>query len=198
MKFKFEVGDLFKLPNILCYFRILMVPLFLYIYFTASEPGDYYLATGVVMVSGLTDFLDGQIARRCNMITDLGKIIDPVADKLMQLAMLVALTIRIKYMYLLVIYLLIKESATAATGFFVLRCKQRRLNGAKWYGKVCTTLLYISMLVLVAFPDLDINIQNILLIVCAAGLTLAFVMYMRLYMIMVADANAGRNDKILY
>ena len=66
---------------------------------------DYYVATLVVMLSGITDFLDGQIARRCNMITDLGKIIDPAADKLMQLAMLVALTVRVKYMYLLVIFL---------------------------------------------------------------------------------------------
>ncbi|MFR4338952.1 MAG: CDP-alcohol phosphatidyltransferase family protein [Lachnospira pectinoschiza] len=92
MKFKFEVKDLFKLPNILCYIRIALVPLFVYLYFTAEEPVDYYVATLVVMLSGITDFLDGQIARRCNMITDLGKIIDPAADNL-QLAMLVTLAI---------------------------------------------------------------------------------------------------------
>ena len=80
MKFKFEIKDLFKLPNILCYLRILMVPLFLHVYFTAETPHDYYLATLIVLASGITDFLDGQIARRCNMITDLGKVIDPVAD----------------------------------------------------------------------------------------------------------------------
>ena len=83
MKFKFEIADLFKLPNVLCYIRILLVPLFLYVYFMAGEPKDYYMATGIVLLSGMTDFLDGQIARRCNMITDLGRIIDPVADKLM-------------------------------------------------------------------------------------------------------------------
>ena len=83
MKFKFELGDLIKIPNILCYLRILMVPLFLHIYFTAERPQDFYLATLVVMLSGLTDFFDGQIARRCNMITDLGRIIDPLADELM-------------------------------------------------------------------------------------------------------------------
>jgi len=99
MKFKFEVKDLFKLPNILCYIRIALVPLFVYLYFTAEEPVDYYVATLVVMLSGITDFLDGQIARRCNMITDLGKIIDPAADKLMQLAMLVTLAINIPYVH---------------------------------------------------------------------------------------------------
>ena len=80
MRFKFEMKDLVKLPNILCYIRIAMVPWFLYVYFTAVEPKDYYFATLIVLASGLTDFLDGQIARRCNMITDLGKLIDPIAD----------------------------------------------------------------------------------------------------------------------
>ena len=88
-------------PNILCYLRILMVPLFFYIYYNATKPYEYYIATAVVMLSGLTDFFDGRIARKYNMITDLGKIIDPVADKLMQFAMLIALTFSIKNMYLL-------------------------------------------------------------------------------------------------
>ena len=190
MKFKFELGDLIKIPNILCYLRILMVPLFLHIYFTAERPQDFYLATLVVMLSGLTDFFDGQIARRCNMITDLGRIIDPLADKLMQLAMLVALTVRVKYMYLLVI--------SAVTGFFVMKFAKKRLNGAKWYGKVCTAILYVVMLALVAFPQMEVHVQDILLLVCAGALMLAFVMYVRLYIIMIVDARNGRNEKILY
>lgn len=198
MKFKFEIGDLFKLPNILCYLRILMVPWFLGVYFTAEVPTDYYMATFIVLLSGITDFLDGQIARRCNMITDLGRIIDPIADKLMQLAMLVALTIKVRYMYLLVIYLLIKEAVTLMTGALVIKLYKRRLNGAKWYGKVCTAVLYVIMLVLVAFPQIDAAVQNILLIVCAGCLTLAFVMYIRLYVIMIKDARSGRNNKVLY
>ena len=198
MKFKFEIGDLFKLPNILCYIRIVMVPIFLHIYFTATEQRDYYMATGVVLASGITDFLDGQIARRCNMITDLGRIIDPVADKLMQLAMVVALTMKIKYMYLLVIYLIFKEIVTSVTGFIVIKMYERRLNGAKWYGKVCTALLYVVMLVLVAFPKIDTSVQNVLLVVCSGCLTLAFVMYMRLYFIMIMDAKHNRNEKVLY
>lgn len=198
MKFKFEIKDLFKLPNILCYLRILMVPLFLYIYFTAETQHDYYVATGVVMASGITDFLDGQIARRCNMITDLGRIIDPVADKLMQLAMVAALVFKIQYMYLLVIYLIIKEAVMAGLGFICMKTVHRRLNGAKWYGKVCTALLYVVMLVLVAFPQLNTTCQRVLLLVCAGGLTLSFVMYVRIYVIMIIDSKSGREDKVLY
>lgn len=198
MKFKFEVGDLFKLPNILCYIRIIMVPVFLHVYFTADQQRDYYVATGVVLASGITDFLDGQIARRCNMITDLGRIIDPVADKLMQLAMVVALTVKVRYMWILVLYLGLKEIITSVTALYVMKKCERRLNGAKWYGKVCTALLYVVMLVLVAFPKIDATVQNILLVVCAGGLTLAFVMYMRLYFIMITDAKYNRNEKVLY
>lgn len=196
MKFKFEIGDLFKIPNILCYLRILMVPLFLYLYFTAQSSSDYYVATLIVMLSGLTDFLDGQIARRCNMITDLGRIIDPVADKLMQLAMLVALTFSIKYMYLLVILLVVKEVVTSLMGYIILKSIRRRLNGAKWYGKVCTATLYVVMLVLVAFPGINSGVQNVLLVICAAGLFLSFIMYMRLYVIMIMDHRAGKEDKL--
>ncbi len=198
MKFKFELGDLIKIPNILCYLRILMVPLFLHIYFTADEQNDFYIATFVVMASGLTDFLDGQLARRLNMVTDLGRIIDPLADKLMQFAMLAALTVRVKYMYLLVIFLVVKELLTSILGFFVMRYAKRRLNGAKWYGKVCTAVLYVIMLALVAFPGMEKGLQEILLIVCACGLALAFVMYTRLYIIMLIDSKTGRNDKVLY
>lgn len=198
MKFKFEIGDLIKLPNILCYVRIAMVPLFLYVYFTAAEPKDYYMATFIVMLSGMTDFLDGQIARRCNMITDLGKIIDPVADKLMQFAMLVALTLNIRYMYLLVIFMMIKEAVSAITGFLVMRRKHRRLNGAKWYGKVSTTVLYMVMLVLIAFPHMEVNLQSVLITICAVALAFSFVMYMRIYFIMVRDSKCGNEEKVLY
>ncbi|MBQ4283152.1 MAG: CDP-alcohol phosphatidyltransferase family protein [Lachnospira sp.] len=198
MKFKFEFADLFKLPNILCYLRIAMVPIFLYVYFAATDQFDYYMATAVVIISGITDFLDGQIARRFNMITDLGKLIDPIADKLMQLAMLVALTIRIRYMYVLIIYLVIKEVVSTLTGFFVYKVYARRLDGAKWYGKVCTFLLYAVMLVLVAFPQMEVHVQGILIAVCAGSFTLAFVMYMRQYIIMAIDAKKHRNDEVLY
>ncbi len=198
MKFEFEFGDLFKIPNILCYIRILLVPLFLYIFFTAAEPKDYYIATSVVMISGATDFLDGQIARKFNMVTDLGKLIDPIADKLMQLAMVVALTYEIPYMYILVILFVLKECVTSVVGFIVLKTVKRRLNGAKWYGKVCTAVLYAVMLILVAFPHVDLMLQRCLLIVCAAALIMAFIMYVRLYAIMVLDAVKDRNDKVLY
>ena len=197
MNFKFKPGDLKAIPNILCYFRILMVPLFLYIYYNATHPYEYCLAAMVIIAAGLTDFFDGRIARKYNMITDLGRIIDPVADKLMQFAMLIALIYSVKNMYILVIYLIIKEVTLALAGLIAMNTIKRRLNGAKWYGKVCTAVLYVIMLVLVAFPQLDIHIQNIMLIICAAAITLSFIMYAGLYIKMFKDSKENKKD-VLY
>ena len=81
--------DLFKIPNILCYIRILLVPFFVYLYLS-----EYYWQSAIVLiVASLTDIADGYIARHFNMITDLGKFIDPVADNLMQFYMLFLITI---------------------------------------------------------------------------------------------------------
>ena len=197
MKFHFKIKDLVAIPNILCYLRIIMVGVFLYIYNTATSQNDYYIAMLVVMVAGITDFLDGRIARKFNMITDLGKVIDPVADKLMQFAMLITLTFNVKNMYMLTIYLIIKEVVLALIAFIILKTKGRRLNGAKWYGKVCTAVLHVVMLVFVAVPQLNAYLRNALLIVCAAAITLSFVMYIRLYIIMIKDSRHNTKN-VLY
>ena len=197
MEFHFKIKDLVAIPNILCYLRIIMVGVFLYIYNTATSQNDYYIAMLVVMVAGISDFLDGRIARKFNMITDLGKVIDPVADKLMQFAMLITLTFNVKNMYMLTIYLIIKEVVLALIAFIILKTKGRRLNGAKWYGKVCTAVLYVVMLVFVAVPQLNAYLRNALLIVCAAAITLSFVMYIRLYIIMIKDSRHNTKN-VLY
>lgn len=194
----FEISHLFKIPNLLCYIRIILVPVFCILFFAADTPGDYYMASGIVLISGVTDFLDGQIARRFNMITDLGKIIDPLADKLMQLAMLICLTIRIKFMYLLVIFLVVKELTMCIASIVIYRKYKKRLNGAKWYGKVCTAVLYAVMLTLVAFPKMNNYVQVILLIICASALALAFFMYIRIYIKMINDGNQGNKEFLIY
>ena len=183
----FEPGDLIKLPNILCYIRIILVPVFCWLYLNAGTPHDFAMAAVVVIVSGLTDFLDGQIARRCNMITDLGKVLDPIADKLMQLAMLVCATVRVHYMAVLVGVLVIKEIVTAVVGAVVIKTCRKRLNGAKWYGKVCTFVLYVIMIAFILLPDIPSNIRTILFALCLISLSVSFIMYIRIYAIMIAD-----------
>jgi len=194
----FEVNHLFKIPNLLCYIRIILVPVFCFAFLGANTAGDYYMAAGIVLISGFTDFLDGQIARRCNMITDIGKLLDPFADKLMQLAMLICLTIKIRFMYLLVIYLIVKEVSMCIAAVVIYKKYKKRLNGAKWYGKVCTAVLYAVMLTLIAFPGLNDYVQKSLLIVCLSALTLAFVMYIRIYIKMLNDTKLGSKEVVIY
>ena len=183
----FEIMDLIKIPNLLCYLRILLVPLFCFLYLNAVTQKDFVIAAAVVVISGVTDFLDGQIARRCNMITDLGKVIDPLADKLMQLAMLVCVAVRVHYMAILVGVLVVKEIVTAIIGAVVIKTCNKRLNGAKWYGKVCTFALYIIMVLMILLPNMPAEVQSVLFVLCLVSLAVSFCMYIRMYAIMIID-----------
>ena len=157
----FEMGDLIKIPNILCYLRIALVPLFCYIYLNAET----------------------------NMITDLGKVLDPLADKLMQFAMLVCVTVRVHYMATLVAVLIIKEIVMALIAAVVIKTCNKRLNGAKWYGKVCTFVILIMM------PDMPLPTQTILFAACFISLAVSFAMYIRIYTIMILDTKKYGNKE---
>ena len=85
MKFR----QLFAIPNLLCYLRIALIPYFVVTYLHAQEAIDYLYTALILAVMEITDFLDGFIARRYHMVTEIGKIIDPIADKLLQLTLLV-------------------------------------------------------------------------------------------------------------
>ncbi|MCD7894757.1 MAG: CDP-alcohol phosphatidyltransferase family protein [Erysipelotrichaceae bacterium] len=87
----FTKKEIFSIPNILSYFRIVLVPVFIYVYFHAESQQDHLLSAGILILSSLSDLFDGMIARRFDMITELGKLIDPIADKLTQLVVAIAL-----------------------------------------------------------------------------------------------------------
>jgi cardiolipin synthase len=139
-----------------------------------------------VAIGCITDFLDGYIARKFNLITEFGKFIDPVADKLMQASLLFVLIIKIEGMFLLVILFVIKETLMAAAGFAMYR-RGKKLDGAKWFGKVSTTVMYLVMLILVAVPSLNYWTATMLMLVCAGFLSLSFVLYMAEYIKMYKE-----------
>lgn len=112
--------DLKTVPNILSYIRILLVPLFAWLYLTANTDKQFYLAAVVLLASGLTDLADGFIARKFNMITDIGKVLDPAADKLTQLTVAICLCIRIPEMTLLLAVFIIKELLMAGGGLCLI------------------------------------------------------------------------------
>lgn len=179
-EFKITKSDLLSIPNILCYIRLLLIPLFVILYLRAETKNEYYLAGFVVLVASLTDFLDGFIARKFNMVTEFGKLLDPVVDKLMQASLLFVLLLKIDYMYILVIIFLVKEGVMAVTGFLFLR-KGRKFDGSKWFGKVSTTIFYITMLLLIIFPNLESRFIYSLMAICGASLIISFLLYGREY-----------------
>lgn len=177
---KITKKELFTVPNLMGYFRLFLIPVFLYIYWTAESSRDYYLAALVIGISGITDFLDGFVARKFNQVTELGKALDPIADKLTQGALVLALTARYPLMIALVVLFVIKEGYMLVMGIVFLR-KGKKLDGAMWFGKVCTATLYFVMFLLILFPQLPVLLVNILILTCGAVMLLALVLYIPVF-----------------
>lgn len=181
MKNKIQLKEVWSIPNILCYIRILLIPLFIWRYVSAVTPLDYDMAAVIIILSGITDFLDGFIARKFNQITELGKLIDPIADKLTQAAIAIVLVIRFEWMSLLLLVFMIKE-ITMGIVCLVLYKDGKKLDGALWYGKLTTAVFYFTMVVLIAVPSLNLMIANTLILITTVMLIFAFLMYMSIFM----------------
>ena len=180
MKNRIDKREIFSIPNLMGYFRILLIPLFSWMYCTADSTGDYYAAAVVVGVSGLTDMFDGKIARRFHMITELGKFIDPLADKLTQAALLICLAIRYPLMRAVLVLFVIKEGFMAVMGALLLP-RGKKLDGAMWFGKVCTAVLYAVLFLLLLLPGIGTTAANVLIGICGAFLLFSFLMYIPVF-----------------
>jgi hypothetical protein len=101
--------EIFTIPNILSFFRLILIPVYVTIYLTAREATDYLLAAAILAVSCLTDLIDGKIARHFNMVSTLGKIIDPLADKATQFSLIICLTSQYPILWCLVGLFVVKE-----------------------------------------------------------------------------------------
>ncbi len=169
--------EYFSIPNLMGYFRIALLPVFLILYYHADSKPLYVAAFAVLAVSYLTDFLDGKIARRFNMVTEFGKILDPVADKLTQGVIALALTFQYPLVIYLLIFFLLKEVYMAAMGIALIR-KGRKVTGALWYGKVCTCLLDAGILILLFLPGGSFLVSNFLIIGLMVVVAITWALYL--------------------
>ena len=172
--------DIFTIPNWLSLFRLLLIPVYICIYLNARTSADYYLASAILAVSCLTDLIDGQIARRFNMISTVGKFLDPLADKLTQFTLVVCLSIKYPILLILVAVLLVKEIFQLVAGILRFR-KGKMLKGAQITGKICTTVLFVSLILLVMLPDISYRTVEIITLVNFIFLMIAFVDYIIVY-----------------
>lgn len=153
--FKSNVKDLFEgwntIPNWLSFLRIALIPVFTVLFIK-----EYYIIAFATMIfAALTDLIDGKIARKYNMISNLGKILDPIADKLSQIAIVIILLIKfwngpLKY----VLFLFIFKELMMVIGGAILMAKGMRPVAAEFWGKLATTVFYIFMIAIIAIgPD---------------------------------------------
>lgn len=179
--------EIWTIPNLLSLFRLILIPVYVYIYLNASSTKHYVIAAVILAVSCLTDLVDGKIARKFNMISTLGKFLDPLADKATQGAMILCLAVRHPALWALLALFIVKEGFQLIAMIINLR-KGLALDGALMAGKVCTTILFVTLIIMVLLPGMSTTTANVLTAICFVAMTVAFVEYIRAYY--------GKNKKI--
>lgn len=166
-------GPILTIPNLLSFVRILLIPGIVWLYCWRRADG---WAALLLLLSGLTDIADGFIARRFHMVSDFGKILDPVADKLTQGAMLLCLLSRFRYMALPLIFFGLKELFAAVTGLLGIR-RTGTVRGAAWHGKLTTVSLYAMVAVHLLWAGIPPALSYLLVGLCMGIMALSFALY---------------------
>ena len=172
--------EIWTIPNLLSVLRLALIPVYLNLYLNAESSRDYTLSALVLGVSCLTDLIDGKIARKFNMISNVGKVLDPLADKLTQLSLLLCLSSRSKLLRYLLTIFLIKEFWQLFAMVGAMR-HGKALSGALMSGKVSTTVLFTGLGVMFLFPDLPEGTETTISAVCLVFLLYAFADYIQAY-----------------
>lgn len=173
--------EIFTIPNLLSFFRLIVIPIYMIIYLKAQERVDYIIAGTILAVSCLTDMVDGKIARKFNLITTFGKFLDPLADKLTQFSLLLCLAIRYPVLWAVFMLFVLKELFQLFAGLLAAK-HGYILKGALFSGKVCTTVLFLSLVVLVFFPKIGTMAVSLLAMIDGVFLMVAFADYFITYL----------------
>ena len=174
--------DILTIPNLLSVFRLMLIPVYVVIYLNATEPVHYYIAGGILAVSCMTDLIDGMIARHFNMISTLGKFLDPLADKATQFTLAICLAITYPIIWVMVVLIFVKELFQLIAGIVAFRHGQI-LKGALMSGNICTTVLFISLIFMVMAAAAELSSTTVYIItgIDVVFLMIAFFDYARTY-----------------
>lgn len=176
---KFTLNDILTFPNLLSFLRIPMAFLFYYFYNWGNTTG-IVLSAVTLLVSALTDLLDGKIARHFNQVSEFGKILDPVADKITQATFILCLFQHYPATIPLFIFFVIKE-VTIAIFALIAVTKSGENHGALIYGKINTVLLYICLGLLLFFVGMPAYMANLILDIAFLSLFMAMTLYLIAY-----------------
>lgn len=172
--------EILTIPNLLSLFRLVLIPIYVVIYLEATNISHYFTAAAILAVSCLTDLVDGKIARHFNMISTVGKVLDPLADKATQFTLTICIAIKHPVLWTLVFLFVIKEGFQLIAGLINLR-KGRMLPGALLAGKICTTVLFVSLILLVLLPELSEDVIRIVTAVDGVFMIISFISYILAY-----------------
>ncbi len=173
----FRDGKIWTIPNLLSFFRLLLVPVIIWAYLGKEDIG---LTVILIAVSALTDVMDGQIARHFHMVSDLGKALDPIADKLTQVSVVLCLAFSYPLLWILLGLCVFREISMGILGYLTIR-KTNKVPSARWYGKVSTVMLYATALALLLFSDMPAWLSTTLVVLCIICVFSALVLYTRFY-----------------
>ena len=168
---------IFTIPNLLSLLRLALIPVYTSLYLKSE---NHFLSAGILAFSCLTDLLDGYIARRFHMVSNLGKFLDPLADKITQLTVILCLSTRYPLVRALIPLFLTKEIVQCALAYFHFR-NGKTLDGALWAGKISTTVLFLSLISLMVIP-MSLPLVKLLVLTDALFLILSMVCYLAAYL----------------
>lgn len=181
-----------NIPNLLTILRMFLVPVYLLIFFSNIE--NKLLVSGLVFVlAGITDLLDGNIARKYNLVTKLGTVLDPIADKMMTFAVLISFTSAGFIPLWIIIALGTKEILLIIGGGILYLFKGKQVLPSNKYGKLATVSFYAATLSIILGLG-EIASQGLFIITVALNI-LAFTNYLSIY-IKMGDNRATGDNKV--
>jgi len=142
-----------NIPNILTAIRLILVPFFFIIFFS-NHPNAHLFALIIFIIAGITDFLDGAIARKYQLITPFGTVFDPLADKLMLLTALTSLYVDQTIPLWVLIIMLIKELFMICTGIYLFLRKEKMIIPSNIFGKLATGVFSLAIVLLLISPGM--------------------------------------------
>lgn len=167
------MNKIITVPNILSFIRLCLIPVILWEYIFLKK---YILAAVTVIISGITDVVDGFIARKFNMVSHVGRILDPVADKLTQMAVIACLCSRYIMMVVPLAILVVKELANGIIALVMLKRTGNTIN-SRWHGKLATVILYVMMVTHLFWVNIPTFVSDIFIWTSIGAMALSFVLY---------------------
>ena len=173
------------IPNVLSLVRLALIPAVAATYLADL---DIWIPATLLGISGLTDLFDGAIARKFNQVSEIGKLLDPIADKFTQIAVIICLAIKNPTLWWLVAIIAVKEILQGIGGVLLL-CSNVKVHAAEWFGKLSTMFFYVVMVAIVSFPDMPTPLMYALIALVGSAMIAAFFGYLATYLRLRREAN---------